>query len=128
MREFAGTEIVMGISVGMLIFGLFDGGLTFAIVFCLLKARFKGKKIGRILGTVLGIILFSVYIALFVYFNTPGTNVNPDFRTFIYLAPIVLAVLLCTLVFLSQPPKEQNTVEAPEDELIADTAETEEIL
>ncbi len=118
----------MGISVGMLIFGLFDGGLTFAIVFCLLKARFKGKKIGRILGTVLGIILFSVYIALFVYFNTPGTNVNPDFRTFIYLAPIVLAVLLCTLVFLSQPPKEQNTVEAPEDELIADTAETEEIL
>lgn len=44
MRETAGTEIVMGISVGMLIFGLFDGGLAFAIVFCLLKARFKGKK------------------------------------------------------------------------------------
>ena len=37
-------EIVMGIHVGMLIFGLFDGGLAYAIVYCLLKARFKGKK------------------------------------------------------------------------------------
>lgn len=118
----------MGISVGMLIFGLFDGGLTFAIVFCLLKARFKEKKIGRILGTVLGIILFSIYIALFVYFNTPGTKVNPDFRTFIYLAPIVLSVLLCTLVFLSQPPKKQTDAEDADEDLITDTAETEEIL
>lgn len=128
MREFAGTEIVMGMNVGMLIFGLFDGGLTFAIVFCLLKARFKGKKIGRILGTILGMILFSVYIALFVYFNTPGTKVNPDFRNFIYLAPIVLSVLLCTLVFLSQPPKEQAASEDQEEDLTADTAEPEEIL
>lgn len=128
MREIAGTEIVMGIHVGMLIFGLFDGGLTFAIAFCLLKARFKGKQIGRILGTVLGIILFSIYIALFVYFNTPGTKFNPDFRTFIYLAPIVLSVLLCTLVFMSQPPKKQAVAENPEEELTADTAETEEIL
>lgn len=128
MRETAGTEIVMGISVGMLILGLFDGGLAFAIVFCLLKARFKGKKIGRILGTVLGIILFSIYIALFVFFNTPGTKVNPDFRNFIYSAPIVLAVLLCTLVFLSQPPRKQAAEEELEDDSIADTAETEEIL
>lgn len=128
MRETAGMEIVMGISVGMLIFGLFDGGLTFAIVFCLLKARFKGKKIGRILGTVLGIILFSIYIALFVYFNTPGTKMNPDFRNFIYSAPIVLAVLLCTLVFLSQPPREQAAEEELVEDSISDTAETEEIL
>lgn len=118
----------MGIHVGMLIFGLIDGALIFAIVFCLLKAWFKGKKIGRILGTILGTILFSVYIALFVYFNTPGVRVNPDFRTFIYSAPIVLSVLLTVLVYLSQPPKVQTGNEEPEDDTMTDSAETEEIL
>lgn len=98
----------MGISIGMLIFGLFDGALAFSIVFCLLKARFKGKKIGKVLGTIFGTILFAIYIALFVFFNTPGTKFHPDFRTFVYVAPLVLSALLTVLVILSQPPKLQN--------------------
>lgn len=114
----------MGINIGMLIFGLFDGGLAYAVVFCLLKARFKGKKIGRILGTILGTILFSVYIALFVWFNTPGTRVNPDFRNLVYAAPIVLSVLLTVLVLLSLPPKKAETETADEDEAENEEAET----
>lgn len=95
----------MGINVGMLLFGLFDGALAFTIVFCLIRAWMKGKKIGRVLGTIFGILVFSAYIALFVWFNTPGTRVNIDFRNIIYAAPIVLSILLVTLVLLSQPPK-----------------------
>jgi hypothetical protein len=67
-------------------------------------------------------IIFSIYIALFVRFNTPGVRVNIDFRNFIYAAPIVLAVLLTILVLLCQPPKEkkeeenkENTEETPEE-------------
>ncbi len=98
----------MGINPGMLIFGLFDGGLAFMIVFWLLKARFRNKTIGRVFGTILGTIVFSIYIALFVCFNTPGIWVSPDFKILIYLAPIVLFVLLTILVLLSQPPKKKN--------------------
>lgn len=110
----------MGINVGMLIFGLFDGGLAYAIVYCLLKARFKGKKAGRILGTIFGTIIFTIYIALFVHFNTPGVRVNSDFRNLVYAAPIILFILLGALVLLSQPPKqieaEEEEVENPEEE------------
>jgi len=83
--------------------------------------------VGRILGTILGTILFSIYIALFVYFNTPGVRVNPDFRTFIYSAPIVTSVLLGILVLLSQPPKERAAAENPEDDAMEETANAEEI-
>lgn len=109
----------MGINVGMLIFGLFDGGLAFTVVFCLSKARFKGKKIGRILGTILGTIIFSVYIALFVWFNTPGVRVNPDFRNLVYAAPIVLSVLLTVLVLLSLPQEKTDEENEEESETTA---------
>lgn len=112
-------EIIMGISVGMLIFGLFDGSLAYAVVYCLLKARFKGGKIGRILGTILGTITFAAYIALFVWFDTTHQAVNPDFKTIIYAAPIVLSVLLSVLVVLSQPPKQDNPTDS-EDEKASD--------
>lgn len=114
----------MGINVGMLIFGLFDGGLAFTVVFCLLKARFKDKKIGRILGTILGTIIFSVYIALFVWFNTPGVRVNPDFKNLIYAAPIVLSVLLTVLVLLSLPPKQMDEEKEEEPETETEEPET----
>lgn len=106
---------IMGINVGMLIFGLIDGTLAYAVVFHLIKARFKGGKFGRILGTILGTIVFANYIALFVWFNTPGVFVNPDFRNIIYAAPIVLSVLLTVLVLLSQPPKKLNGEEETEE-------------
>lgn len=109
----------MGISVGMLIFGLFDGSLAYAVVYCLLKARFKGGKIGRILGTILGTITFAAYIALFVWFDTTRQAVNPDFKTIIYAAPIVLSVLLSVLVVLSQPPKQKDA----EDEEAEETSD-----
>ncbi len=118
-------EYVMGINVGMLIFGLFDGGLAFLIVFCLLKARFKGKTIGRVLGTILGTIVFTIYIGLFVLFNTPGVRVNPDFRNIIYAAPIVMAILLSVLVLLCQPPKKKEESEETEDEEELEATETE---
>ena len=108
-------EIIMGISVGMLIFGLFDGSLAYAVVYCLLKSRFKGGKIGRILGTILGTITFAAYIALFVWFDTTRETVNPDFKRIIYAAPIVLSVLLSALVLLSQPPKQNNMADGEED-------------
>jgi hypothetical protein len=111
----------MGINVGMLIFGLFDGGLAYAIVYCLMKAWWKGKKIGQILGTVLGILVFSGYIGLFVYFNTDGVSVNTDFRNLVYAAPIVLAILLGVLVFLSQPPKQAEDKEDADEEETAGT-------
>lgn len=101
----------MGINVGMLIFGLIDGGLAYAVVFNLLKARFKGKKIGKILGTILGTIVFANYIALFVWFNTPGVFVNPDFKNIVYAAPIVLSVLLTALILLAQPSKSPDSEE-----------------
>lgn len=106
----------MGINVGMLIFGLFDGGLAFCIVYCLLKAWFKGKTPGRILGIILGTLIFCTYIALFVWFNTPGVRVNTDFRNLIYAAPPVFAILLGTLVYLSQPPKPKKEIEVVPDE------------
>lgn len=116
----------MGISVGMLIFGLFDGSLAYAVVYCLIKARFNGGKIGRILGTILGTIIFTAYIALFVWFDTTHKIVNPDFKNLIYAAPIVLSVLLSTLVVLSQPPKQnvpedgEEMEEEASDEITAD--------
>ena len=67
---------IMGINVGMLIFGLIDGTLAFAIVFHLIKARFKGGKFGRILGTILGTIVFANYIAL-----QPPKNQNSEEET-----------------------------------------------
>lgn len=108
-------EIIMGISVGMLIFGLFDGSLAYAVVYCLLKARFKGGKIGRILGTILGTITFAAYITLFVWFDTTRQAVNQDFKSIIYAAPIVLSVLLSTLVLLSQPLKQNNNMTEGEE-------------
>ena len=106
---------IMGINVGMLIFGLIDGALAYAVVFNLIKARFKCGKFGRIMGTILGTIVFANYIALFVWFNTPGVFVNPDFRNIIYAAPIVLSVLLTILVLLSQPPKKTGEEEQTEE-------------
>lgn len=108
-------EIVMGINVGMLIFGLFNGGLAYAIVFSLIKSGLKGGKLGRILGTILGIIIFTAYLAVFIRINTPGVSVNPDFRNILYAAPIVLTVLLTALVLLSQPPKTQEADEEETD-------------
>lgn len=106
----------MGINVGMLIFGLFNGGLAYAIVFCLIKSSLKGGRLGRILGTILGIIVFTGYLAVFIRINTPGVSVNPDFRNILYAAPIVLTILLTALVLLSQPPKNQETDEEETDE------------
>lgn len=106
----------MGINVGMLIFGLIDGGLAYAVVYNLIKARLKGGKAGRILGTILGTIVFANYIALFVWFNTPGVIVNPDFRNTVYAAPIVLSVLLTTLVLLAQPTETPGSEEAENGE------------
>lgn len=114
----------MGINVGMLIFGLIDGGLAYAVVFNLLKARFKGGKIGRILGTILGTIVFGIYIALFVWFNTPGVFVNPDFKNIIYAAPIVLSVLLTALVLLAQPSKSPDSEEEENAEQDAENDDT----
>lgn len=125
-------EDIMGINTGMLIFGLFDGALAYTIVYCLLKARLGGKKLGRILGTIFGTLIFSVYIALFVYMNTPGVHVNPDFRNLIYAAPIVLFVLLTALVLLSQPPKrisgEEDSSADDADENSGEETATEESL
>lgn len=129
MKESWEWRLIMGINVGMLIFGLFDGGLAFAIVFCLLRAWFHGKTIGRILGTIFGIIIFSVYIGLFVEMNTPGVRVNPDFRNIIYAAPIVLSVLLIILVLLCQPPKKKDkNAEVKGDEVVEETTASEEKL
>ena len=123
-------EIVMGIHVGMLIFGLFDGGLAYAIVYCLLKSRFKGKKIVRILGVIMGTIIFSIYTALFIWFNSPHVSVNPDVKTVVYAAPIVLSVLLSALVLLSQPPKlkKEDGTEEPADSGIGEATAAEESL
>lgn len=108
-------EIVMGINVGMLIFGLFNGGLAYAIVFSLIKSSLKGGRLGRILGAILGIIIFTGYLAVFIWINTPGVSVNPDFRNILYAAPIVLTILLTALVLLSQPPKQEETDEEQTD-------------
>lgn len=113
----------MGIHPGMLIFALFDGGLAFLIVFCLVKAHFKKEMLGRSLGTILGMIIFSIYIALFVLFNTPGVFVRPDLKWIVYLAPIVLFVLLTVLVLLSQPPKKRDLEDT---DLEKENTETEE--
>ncbi len=106
----------MGINVGMLIFGLFNGGLSYAIVFCLVKSSLKGGRLGRILGVILGTIVFTGYLAAFIRINTPGVSVNPDFRNILYAAPIVLTILLTALVLLSQPPKKQEADEEETDE------------
>lgn len=106
----------MGINVGMLIFGLIDGGLAYAVVYNLIKAGLKGGKAGRILGTILGTIVFTAYVALFVWFNTPGVIVNPDFRNTVYAAPIVLSVLLTALVLLAQPAETPDSEETENEE------------
>ena len=98
----------MGINIGMLIFALFDSALAFFLVYCLWTSWFKGKRIGQIIGIILGTLVFTIYLALFIWFNTPGVHTRPDIRYIIYSAPIVLTILLSILTLLSQSTKKME--------------------
>ncbi|HAK58135.1 MAG TPA: hypothetical protein DCP06_04065 [Lachnospiraceae bacterium] len=104
----------MRISVGMLLFALFDSGVAFFLVYYVTKAKFGGEKaIARTLGAVLGIITFIIYFGVIVWFNTYPITAPESVKTTVYLAPIVLSILMLLLVQLSKPMK---PIEGTEDE------------
>ena len=59
--------------------------------------------------------------AVIVWFNTNLYTVSFEAKMVVYLAPIVLAVLMGVLVWLSQPPKK---TEAPAPDSAEPEAET----
>ena len=97
----------MRISVGMLLFALFDSGVAFFLVYYVTKAKFGGDKkaIARILGAVLGTITFITYFAVIVWFNTYPITASDAVKQIVYWMPIILSVLMLILIWLSKPQK-----------------------
>lgn len=112
----------------MLLFGLFDSGVAFFLVYSVVKAKFGGnqKAIARTLGTILGILVFIAEFCAIVWFNTQAHTISMAGQYVVYAAPIVLSILIGVLVLLSQPPKqpeEENPEESEETEESAETAD-----
>lgn len=103
---------------GMLLFGLFDSGVAFFLVYSVVKAKFGGnqKAIARTLGTILGILVFIAEFCAIVWFNTNSHTVSDAAKNVVYAAPIVLSILLGILVLLSQPPKKKEDENEDENE------------
>ena len=97
----------MRISVGMLLFALFDSGVAFFLVYYVTKAKFGGDKkaIARILGAVLGTITFITYFAVIVWFNTYPITASDAVKQIVYWMPIILSVLMLILIWLIKPQK-----------------------
>ncbi len=97
----------MRISVGMLLFALFDSGVAFFLVYYVTKAKFGGdqKSIARILGSVLGTLTFITYFAVIVWFNTYPITASDTVKQLVYWLPIVLSILMLVLIQLSKPQK-----------------------
>ena len=97
----------MRLSVGMLLFALFDSGVAFFLVYYVTKAKFGGDKkaIARILGAVLGTITFITYFAVIVWFNTYPITASDAVKQIVYWMPIILSVLMLILIWLSKPQK-----------------------
>lgn len=108
----------MTMNPGMLLFGLFDAGLAFLLIYNIVKARFGGNQssLARILGAILGTLTFILYFGAIVWFNTEPAAVTAAVKTLVYAAPIVLAILMSALVLLSAPPKTEETPEGEEEE------------
>ena len=113
----------MIMNVGMLIFGIFDSVVAFFLVYSMIKAKLGGdtKKLARIVSAIVATVTASVYFAVIVWFNTNLYTVSFAAKMVVYLAPIVLAVLMGVLVWLSQPPKK---TEAPAPDSAEPEAET----
>ena len=113
----------MIMNVGMLIFVIFDSVVAFFLVYNMIKATLGGdtKKLARIVSAIVATITASVYFAVIVWFNTNLYTVSFEAKMVVYLAPIVLAVLMGVLVWLSQPPKK---TEAPAPDSAEPEAET----
>ena len=113
----------MIMNVGMLIFGIFDSVVAFFLVYNMIMANLCGdtKKLARIVSAIVATITASVYFAVIVWFNTNLYTVSFEAKMVVYLAPIVLAVLMGVLVWLSQPPKK---TEAPAPDSAEPEAET----
>lgn len=113
----------MIMNVGMLIFGIFDSVVVFFLVYSMIKAKLGGdtKKLARIVSAIVATVTASVYFAVIVWFNTNLYTVSFEAKMVVYLAPIVLAVLMGVLVWLSQPPKK---TEAPAPDSAEPEAET----
>ena len=113
----------MIMNVGMLIFGNFESVVAFFLVYNMIKAKLGGdtKKLARIVSAIVATITASVYFAVIVWFNTNLYTVSFEAKMVVYLAPIVLAVLMGVLVWLSQPPKK---TEAPAPDSAEPEAET----
>ena len=113
----------MIMNVGLLIFGIFDSVVAFFLVYNMIKAKLGGdtKKLARIVSAIVATITASVYFAVIVWFNTNLYTVSFEAKMVVYLAPIVLAVLMGVLVWLSQPPKK---TEAPAPDSAEPEAET----
>ncbi len=102
---------------GMLLFGLFDSGLAFFLVYSVSKAKFGGNEssLARIISAISGTIIFIVYFGVIVWFNTDPAAAPQTAKTVVYAAPIVLAVLMTALVLLSLPPKTDTEEEEDEE-------------
>lgn len=98
---------------GMLLFGLFDSGVAFMLVYTVVKAKLGGSKsaLARIAGSLLGILVFIAYFSAIVWFNTEPVTVPDIAKAVVYAAPLVLSVLMFILVLLSLPPKSQAAEE-----------------
>lgn len=110
---------------GMLLFGLFDSGVAFFLVYSVVKAKFGGnqKSIARTLGTVLGVLVFIAEFCAIVWFNTQAHTISQAGQNVVYAAPIVLSILTGVLVLLSQPPKQPNAEEKKTEEEQAEEPE-----
>ena len=109
----------MIMNVGMLIFGIFDSVVAFFLVYNMIKAKLGGdtKKLARSVSAIVATITASGYFAVITNLYT----VSFEAKMVVYLAPIVLAVLMGVLVWLSQPPKK---TEAPAPDSAEPEAET----
>lgn len=114
--------ITLVMNPGMLLFGLFDAGVAFFLVYTVVKAKLGGNKkaIARTLGTILGVLVFIAEFCAIVWFNTEEHTISKAGQYVVYAAPIVLSILMGVLVILSQPPKN------PDDFIEQDNEEEEE--
>ena len=113
----SGMEVNMRISVGMLLFALFDSGVAFFLVYYVTKAKFGGdqKSLARILGAVLGTLTFITYFAVIVWFNTYPITASDTVKQIVYWMPIVLSILMLILIWLSKPQKSLTDEEENEE-------------
>ena len=124
----------MRISVGMLLFALFDSAVAFFLVYYVTKAKFGGdqKSIARILGAVLGTLTFITYFAVIVWFNTYPITASNAVKQIVYWMPIILSILMLVLIWLSKPQKpltdelEEENPEGEEGENEGEDTESEE--